>query len=196
MFLPISSLDMSLFAKHREMLFLRMCFDTKTLVMCVTSREISNIWESLLSDINECLLGASNCRGGERCINTEGSFRCQREVSCGTGYELTDNNNCKGQPNCHEFASVLLYWSHVCFLAADRVFHFLWFHSPDIDECETGIHNCVQEFECQNTQGSFRCIPKVKCGVGYIQDVTAVTAKVNSCVKSCSRGLRHPFSPH
>lgn len=50
-----------------------------------------------LLDINECLLGASNCRGGERCINTEGSFRCQREVSCGTGYELTDNNNCKGE---------------------------------------------------------------------------------------------------
>lgn len=48
------------------------------------------------ADINECLVGASNCRGGERCINTEGSFRCQREVSCGTGYELTDSNNCKG----------------------------------------------------------------------------------------------------
>lgn len=41
---------------------------------------------------------------------------------------------------------------------------------PDIDECETGIHNCGQEFECQNTQGSFRCLPKVKCGAGFIQD--------------------------
>uniref|UniRef100_A0A3B4ZT81 Fibulin-1 n=1 Tax=Stegastes partitus TaxID=144197 RepID=A0A3B4ZT81_9TELE len=51
-------------------------------------------------DINECLLGASNCRAGERCINTEGSFRCQREVSCGTGYELTDSNNCKDIDEC------------------------------------------------------------------------------------------------
>lgn len=73
-------------------------------------------------DINECLLGASNCRGGERCINTEGSFRCQREVSCGTGYELTDNNNCKGPSNCPQFASVLVYLSHVCFLAINSVF--------------------------------------------------------------------------
>lgn len=62
---------------------------------------------SALTDINECLLGASNCRGGERCINTEGSFRCQREVSCGTGYELTDNNNCKGEWK--------LQWSHLVF---------------------------------------------------------------------------------
>lgn len=56
----------------------------------------TELWCFLLSDINECLLGASNCRGGERCINTEGSFRCMREVSCGTGYELTESNNCKG----------------------------------------------------------------------------------------------------
>lgn len=40
----------------------------------------------------------------------------------------------------------------------------------DINECEAGIHNCGPEFECQNTQGSFRCIPKVKCGAGFIQD--------------------------
>ncbi|MED6262278.1 hypothetical protein ATANTOWER_017150, partial [Ataeniobius toweri] len=51
-------------------------------------------------DINECLLGSSNCRGGERCINTEGSFRCMREVSCGTGYELTENNDCKDIDEC------------------------------------------------------------------------------------------------
>lgn len=40
----------------------------------------------------------------------------------------------------------------------------------DINECEAGIHNCGPEFECQNTQGSFRCLPKVKCAVGFIQD--------------------------
>lgn len=54
------------------------------------------VYPVFFADINECLVGASNCRRGERCINTEGSFRCQREVSCGTGYELTDSNNCKG----------------------------------------------------------------------------------------------------
>lgn len=26
-----------------------------------------------------------------------GSFRCQRDSSCGTGYELTEHNDCKGE---------------------------------------------------------------------------------------------------
>lgn len=123
---------------------------------------------ALFPDINECLLGASNCRGGERCINTEGSFRCQREVSCGTGYELTDNNHCKGELSYANPASV-----HTVCKYRSRLFKALWFLwciYPDIDECETEIHNCGKEFACQNTQGSFRCLPKVKCGAGFIQD--------------------------
>lgn len=40
----------------------------------------------------------------------------------------------------------------------------------DIDECETATHNCLVEFACQNTPGSFRCRPKVQCSAGYIQD--------------------------
>ncbi|KAK1888497.1 Fibulin-1 [Dissostichus eleginoides] len=78
------------------------------------------------------------------------------EGSCGTGYELTDDNNCK-----------------------------------DIDECETGIHNCGPEFECQNTQGSFRCSPKVKCGGGFIQDALGSCIDINECVSQtgpCQRG--------
>ena len=50
-----------------------------------------------LLDINECIMGGQNCRLGESCINTVGSFRCQRDSSCGTGYELTEDNDCKGR---------------------------------------------------------------------------------------------------
>lgn len=50
-----------------------------------------------LADINECLLGAHNCIASQACINTEGSFRCQREGGCGTGYELTDGDQCEGK---------------------------------------------------------------------------------------------------
>lgn len=48
----------------------------------------------LFLDMNECL--TNPCAIGQICINTAGSFRCQRETSCGTGYELTENNLCKG----------------------------------------------------------------------------------------------------
>lgn len=41
---------------------------------------------------------------------------------------------------------------------------------PDIDECETGTHNCPPDFICQNTPGSFRCRPKLQCMNGFIQD--------------------------
>lgn len=79
----------------------------------------------------------------------------------------------------------------VCFCCSDLFFSYLWcdwritmslwpLHA-DIDECEAGIHNCNPEFECQNTQGSFRCLPKVKCGPGFIQDA------LGSCIgKHCS----------
>lgn len=46
-------------------------------------------------DINECLNGSHNCATGKVCINTQGSFRCRRERSCGTGYELW-GDSCKG----------------------------------------------------------------------------------------------------
>lgn len=60
--------------------------------------------------------------------------------------------------------------SESCLFTECSVPVFLWFIYPDIDECETGIHNCGPEFQCQNTQGSFRCLPKFKCGPGFIQD--------------------------
>uniref|UniRef100_A0A8C3A6Z0 Fibulin 1 n=1 Tax=Cyclopterus lumpus TaxID=8103 RepID=A0A8C3A6Z0_CYCLU len=105
-------------------------------------------------DINECLLGASNCRVGERCINTE-AISVARERSC-------------------------VQWQFCC--------DFL---HPDIDECETGIHNCGPEFECSNSQGSFRCLPNVKCGPGFIQDALGHCIDINECVSQtgpCPRG--------
>lgn len=45
-----------------------------------------------------------------------------------------------------------------------------FYDAPDIDECESGIHNCPPDFICQNTLGSFRCRPKLQCKSGFIQD--------------------------
>ncbi|XP_068443230.1 fibulin-1-like [Clinocottus analis] len=51
-------------------------------------------------DVNECLTDSHNCVLGQVCINTEGSFRCQRKTSCGIGYELQDNNTCQDIDEC------------------------------------------------------------------------------------------------
>uniref|UniRef100_A0A8C7H879 Fibulin-1 n=1 Tax=Oncorhynchus kisutch TaxID=8019 RepID=A0A8C7H879_ONCKI len=106
-------------------------------------------------DINECLLGASNCRGGEHCINTVGSFRCQREVSCGTGYELMDSNNCKDSPiSCQ-------YIDNLCPSVPLTSI-------PDINECLAQTEPCRPGQLCMNTMGSFTCQRNsINCGRGY-----------------------------
>ncbi|XP_031754337.1 fibulin-1 isoform X3 [Xenopus tropicalis] len=52
----------------------------------------------------------------------------------------------------------------------------------DIDECATGTHNCLPNFNCQNTPGSFRCRPKVQCSSGFIQDALGNCIDINECV--------------
>ncbi|XP_073327437.1 fibulin-1 [Pagrus major] len=130
-------------------------------------------------DINECLLGASNCRGGERCINTEGSFRCQREVSCGTGYELTDSNNCKDIDECEtgihncgpEFQCQNTQGSFRCLPKVKCGAGFIQDalgNCIDINECVSQTEPCHRGQVCINTVGSFICQRNsVNCGRGY-----------------------------
>uniref|UniRef100_A0A8C7CSZ2 Fibulin-1 n=1 Tax=Oncorhynchus kisutch TaxID=8019 RepID=A0A8C7CSZ2_ONCKI len=130
-------------------------------------------------DINECLLGASNCRGGERCINTLGSFRCQREVSCGTGYELTDSNNCKdidecesGTHNCApDFMCQNTQGSFRCRpknQCGDGYIQDALGSCIDINECLAQTGPCHPGQSCVNTVGSFTCQRNsVNCGRGY-----------------------------
>ncbi|KAM6937287.1 fibulin-1 [Xenentodon cancila] len=130
-------------------------------------------------DINECLIGASDCRGGERCINTEGSYRCQREVSCGTGYELTDNNNCKDIDECEtgihncgpQFECQNTQGSFRCLptvKCGDGFIQDALGNCIDINECVTQANPCPQGQVCINTVGSFFCQKNsVNCGRGY-----------------------------
>lgn len=130
-------------------------------------------------DINECLVGASNCRGGERCINTEGSFRCQREVSCGTGYELTDSNNCKDIDECEtgihncgpQFQCQNTQGSFRCLPKVQCGSGFIQDalgNCIDINECVSQTGPCNRGQICVNTVGSYTCQRNsVNCGRGY-----------------------------
>lgn len=52
-------------------------------------------------DINECTSLAEPCRAGFTCINTVGSYTCQRNpLSCGRGYHANqDGTKCVGKAN-------------------------------------------------------------------------------------------------
>lgn len=49
-------------------------------------------------DINECLSLSAACPIGHTCINTEGSYTCQKNVpNCGRGYHLNEEGtHCVG----------------------------------------------------------------------------------------------------
>uniref|UniRef100_A0A7N6BYE6 Fibulin-1 n=1 Tax=Anabas testudineus TaxID=64144 RepID=A0A7N6BYE6_ANATE len=162
-------------------------------------------------DINECLLGASSCRGGERCINTEGSFRCQREVSCGTGYELTDNNNCKDIDECETgfhncgpgFVCQNTQGSFRCLPKVKCGAGFIQDalgNCIDINECVTQTSPCHRGQICINTVGSYICQRNsVNCGRGYHlnEDGTrciGTAEKLTIPTHKCSRLFASPFT--
>uniref|UniRef100_A0AAY5F2S8 Fibulin-1 n=1 Tax=Electrophorus electricus TaxID=8005 RepID=A0AAY5F2S8_ELEEL len=130
-------------------------------------------------DINECLLGSHHCRTGERCINTLGSYRCQREISCGTGYELTDSNTCKdidecetGTHNClQDFECQNTPGSFRCrpkLQCPEGFIQDALGSCIDINECLSGTGPCPPGQVCFNTVGSYTCQRNsVNCGRGY-----------------------------
>ncbi|KAG7455868.1 hypothetical protein MATL_G00245510 [Megalops atlanticus] len=145
-------------------------------------------------DINECVLGSHRCRPGERCINTEGSYRCQREVSCGTGYELTDSNNCKDIDECqvgtHNCAPEFECQNTVgSFRCRPRVQCGAGFIQDalgsciDINECLSQTGPCQPGQICLNTVGSYTCQRNsINCGRGYhLNEEGTRCVDVNEC---------------
>ncbi|XP_066580415.1 fibulin-1 isoform X2 [Amia ocellicauda] len=130
-------------------------------------------------DINECLLGSHSCRTGESCINTLGSYRCQREVSCGTGYELTDSNLCKDIDECDtqthncapEFECQNTQGSFRCrprMQCGEGFIQDALGNCIDINECSSQRNPCLPGQLCVNTVGSYNCQRNtISCGRGY-----------------------------
>nr|XP_020495199.1 fibulin-1 [Labrus bergylta] len=132
-------------------------------------------------DVNECLTNSHNCVYGQVCINTEGSFRCQRETGCGTGYELTDDNKCQdidecslGTHNCRpDFLCTNTAGSFRCRpkeRCGDGYIQDAVGSCIDINECLARTTPCLPGQTCINTMGSYTCRRNtVTCGRGYHQ---------------------------
>ncbi|XP_062990430.1 fibulin-1 isoform X2 [Elgaria multicarinata webbii] len=130
-------------------------------------------------DINECITSSNSCGIGQICVNTLGSFRCQRETSCGTGYELTENNLCKdidecetGTHNClPDFICQNTPGSFRCRPKQQCRSGFIQDalgNCIDINECLSANTPCPTGQTCINTDGSYTCHRNVpNCGRGY-----------------------------
>lgn len=74
-------------------------FQTTKDVRNVFRQQIITLTCCALADINECLSTNMPCPAGQICINTDGSYTCQRiSPSCGRGYHLNeDGTRCVGK---------------------------------------------------------------------------------------------------
>ncbi|XP_030585973.1 fibulin-2 [Archocentrus centrarchus] len=129
-------------------------------------------------DVDECVTGAHRCRPSERCVNTEGSFVCELQVTCPAGYQLR-NSLCEDIDECtirthncgmgfvceNTLGSFLCKPKHKCVSGFTQDSHG---NCIDINECTSLSEPCSSAFNCINTVGSYTCKKKtVMCSHGY-----------------------------
>ncbi|XP_061601081.1 EGF-containing fibulin-like extracellular matrix protein 1 isoform X2 [Cololabis saira] len=124
--------------------------------------------QNICRDVNECDV-QSPCQ--HHCYNLIGSFLCQ----CDHGFELAaDMVSCEDIDECSlsdymcQYQCVNNPGSYACDcpqgyqLQGNRL-------CQDINECETGTHNCQDDEMCWNYYGGFRCYPRNPCEPPYTQ---------------------------
>ncbi|XP_037023347.2 fibulin-2 isoform X1 [Artibeus jamaicensis] len=150
-------------------------------------------------DINECVTDLHTCSRGEHCVNTVGSFRCYKALTCQPGYaledgECTDVDECElGTHSCQEGSTCHNTKGSFYCQARQRCMEgFL--QDPegncvDINECTSLSEPCRPGFSCINTVGSYTCQRNpLLCGRGYhaSQDGTKCVD-----VNECETGAHH-----
>uniref|UniRef100_A0A8D1PPV3 Fibulin-2 n=1 Tax=Sus scrofa TaxID=9823 RepID=A0A8D1PPV3_PIG len=150
-------------------------------------------------DINECVTDMHTCSRSEHCVNTVGSFRCYKALTCEPGYmlkdgECTDVDECElGTHSCQVgFTCQNTKGSFYCQPRQRCMDGFL--QDPegncvDINECTSLSEPCQPGFSCVNTVGSYTCQRNpLICGRGYhaSQDGTKCVD-----VNECETGVHH-----
>ncbi|XP_014274874.2 fibulin-5 isoform X1 [Halyomorpha halys] len=127
-------------------------------------------------DIDECAqTDDPPCDSNQNCVNTNGSFECV----CKPGFNqdavtlaCVDINECQQRTHdCFDFQRCdNTLGSYTCTrdinCGTGYTLNSQSGKCEDDDECALGTHTCKLlglEYECRNTQGSFRCIKKMEC---------------------------------
>ena len=125
---------------------------------------------TIITDIDECILGTDTCH--HVCKNTIGSYTCV----CGEGYRMAANGTCEGNAlPTPQLASHCFNSSHSC----PRGLICGMLSIADIDECVERNNNCEQS--CTNIIGSYAC----SCSPGFMLSPNGF---------SCTSKLSNPLS--
>uniref|UniRef100_A0A8R1DNL8 FiBrilliN homolog n=1 Tax=Caenorhabditis japonica TaxID=281687 RepID=A0A8R1DNL8_CAEJA len=145
-----------------------------------------------LRDKNECL--EHPCHLMAQCQNTLGSYECRCLPGYqGTGHECSDIDECADKLafRCPDHSQCInLPGTYYC--NCTQGFNPKGNQGSgldkcvDINECETGAHDCLASELCENTIGSFKCVSKCSPGyeflAGKCEDVDECASKsLNKC---------------
>uniref|UniRef100_A0A4W2GYC9 Adhesion G protein-coupled receptor E2 n=1 Tax=Bos indicus x Bos taurus TaxID=30522 RepID=A0A4W2GYC9_BOBOX len=141
--------------------------------------------ENTCRDVDECQHRPRVCKDLSVCINTEGSYTCQRPP----GLEFTpeDQRHCtyvnectSGRNPCHSSAHCLN--SMGSFECCCRTVCLDY-----VDECSSGQHQCHNSTVCVNTVGSYRC----HCRQGWEPKPGLWYKQMNTICKGTCPALSH-----
>ncbi|XP_063600048.1 hemicentin-1-like [Penaeus indicus] len=161
-------------------------------------------------DINECATYQHDCLEEQECRNTEGSYICI--THCPNGLTNADNGTCKDLsyyqlqidisfPDIDECSQFRSPCTHGCentvgsFRCSCPEGHMLLPNGrcKDINECATYQHDCLEEQECRNTEGSYICITHCPNGLtnadnGTCKDIDECAEQISGChfTQTCS----------
>ncbi|KAE9555848.1 hypothetical protein FO519_000933 [Halicephalobus sp. NKZ332] len=161
-------------------------------------------------DIDECLTLIADCLESQRCLNTPGSYKCIRTLSCGTGYAMDSETeecadvdecnlgshdcgplyNCRNTQGsyrcdpkqCKETEIMNPTTGECTSIDCPQGYKPKDGRCEDIDECDIPNRCSIYE-ECINSPGSFRCQEKGSfCSFGYkIDKETGFCNDVDEC---------------
>lgn len=121
------------------------------------------------TDVDECGSQRQPCSVAFNCVNTVGSYTCQRKIVCSRGYHASpDGSRCIGGDR-HGRRRRRRRHLRFSAMAPSRPVFNTCFPSvclADVDECQDGLHRCGEGQLCHNLPGSYRC----ECQTGYQYD--------------------------
>ncbi|ROT70316.1 hypothetical protein C7M84_011416 [Penaeus vannamei] len=129
--------------------------EKKVNILDIIQRQTAMDVYTLMTDVDECLLGNATCHPSANCNNIAGSFLCL----CDGGHCAEGSNDCHGNATCTNLKGG---YNCTCLPGYEGDGRTC----VDVDECKNGTHSCHHHALCTNTGGGYFCT----CYRGYTGD--------------------------